>query len=76
MVWQDITVGEIVRLKNMEPIPVRVRLTHLNIIITQVDMIVLSNSSPDGDCFIETADLDGYVTSSHQSITHSHFQRN
>ncbi|KAG0200243.1 hypothetical protein BGX28_006650 [Mortierella sp. GBA30] len=44
-IWQDVKVGDIVYLKNDDPIP--------------ADMIILSTSEPDGLCFIETKNLDG-----------------
>jgi phospholipid-translocating ATPase len=43
--WQDIRVGDIVKLKNDEDIP--------------ADMVILSTSEPDGLCYVETKNLDG-----------------
>ncbi|KAG0021960.1 hypothetical protein BGZ80_001337 [Entomortierella chlamydospora] len=43
--WQDVKVGDIVYLKNDDPIP--------------ADIVVLSTSEPDGLCYIETKNLDG-----------------
>ena len=43
--WQDVQVGDIVMLKNNQPVP--------------ADLIVLSTSEPDGLCYIETKNLDG-----------------
>lgn len=45
--WKDIRVGDVVRLESDEFIP--------------ADMIVLSTSEPEGLCYIETSNLDGYV---------------
>ncbi|KAI1299680.1 hypothetical protein EDD11_006442 [Mortierella claussenii] len=44
-IWQDVKVGDIVYLKNDDPIP--------------ADMVILSTSEADGLCFIETKNLDG-----------------
>ncbi|KAG0042366.1 hypothetical protein BGZ83_000552 [Gryganskiella cystojenkinii] len=44
-IWQDVKVGDIVYLKNDDPIP--------------ADIVILSTSEPDGLCFIETKNLDG-----------------
>ncbi|KAG9070492.1 hypothetical protein KI688_008028 [Linnemannia hyalina] len=44
-IWQDVRVGDIVYLKNDDPIP--------------ADIVILSTSEPDGLCFIETKNLDG-----------------
>ncbi|GBB83626.1 hypothetical protein RclHR1_10320004 [Rhizophagus clarus] len=43
--WQDVKVGDIVRLENDESIP--------------ADIIILSTSEPDGLCYVETKELDG-----------------
>ncbi|ORY05623.1 phospholipid-translocating P-type ATPase [Basidiobolus meristosporus CBS 931.73] len=43
--WQDIRVGDIVYLKNNETCP--------------ADLVILSSGEPDGECFIETKELDG-----------------
>jgi P-type E1-E2 ATPase len=45
--WQNIRVGDVVRLENNSFIP--------------ADVIVLSSSEPEGLCYIETSNLDGYV---------------
>ncbi|KAF9911547.1 hypothetical protein BX616_010561 [Lobosporangium transversale] len=44
-IWQDVRVGDIIYLKNDDPIP--------------ADMVILSTSEPDALCFIETKNLDG-----------------
>ncbi|KAI8601931.1 hypothetical protein EDD21DRAFT_373196 [Dissophora ornata] len=44
-IWQDVKVGDIVYLKNDDPIP--------------ADIVILSTSEADGLCFIETKNLDG-----------------
>lgn len=43
--WMDVLVGDILRVENDENIP--------------ADMLVLSTNSEVGECFIETAELDG-----------------
>lgn len=43
--WETIHVGDLVLLKNDENIP--------------ADLVIISTSEPDGDCFIETKNLDG-----------------
>ncbi|ORX90477.1 phospholipid-translocating P-type ATPase [Basidiobolus meristosporus CBS 931.73] len=43
--WQDIRVGDLVFLKNNQSVP--------------ADMIILATSEEDGECFIETKELDG-----------------
>ncbi|KAF9431494.1 hypothetical protein BGZ76_000237 [Entomortierella beljakovae] len=45
MIWQDVKVGDIVYLKNDDPIP--------------ADIVILSTSEPDSLCYIETKNLDG-----------------
>ncbi|RIB13767.1 hypothetical protein C2G38_2097551 [Gigaspora rosea] len=43
--WQDVKVGDIIKLKNNDAVP--------------ADMIILSTSEPDGLCYVETKNLDG-----------------
>ncbi|CAJ0766181.1 13954_t:CDS:10 [Entrophospora sp. SA101] len=43
--WQDVRVGDIIQLRNNDPVP--------------ADMIILSTSEPDGLCYVETKNLDG-----------------
>lgn len=43
--WKNIHVGDIVKIKNNDPIP--------------VDIIILSTSDSDGACYVETKNLDG-----------------
>lgn len=73
--WSHLNVGDIVHLTANQPIPVchhdlpvitmafqrMFPVINLN---SQADIVLLATSSPDGDCFVETADLDGYATRS------------
>ncbi|CAH1759985.1 12143_t:CDS:2 [Entrophospora sp. SA101] len=43
--WQDVRVGDIIQLRNNDPVP--------------ADIIILSTSEPDGLCYVETKNLDG-----------------
>src|SRR6185369_439245 len=43
--WQDVKVGDLVRLNNNDQVP--------------ADMVILSTSEPDGLCYLETKNLDG-----------------
>ena len=47
MLWKDVHVGDILRVGNDELFP--------------ADLVLLSSSEPDGVCFIETSNLDGFV---------------
>jgi hypothetical protein len=44
--WADVVVGDLVRVKNWQPFP--------------SDLLLISSSSADGQCYIETSNLDGY----------------
>jgi P-type E1-E2 ATPase len=43
--WQDIKVGDIIKVNNEEFLP--------------ADLVILSTSDPKGSCYIETKNLDG-----------------
>jgi len=43
--WEDVVVGDIVRVKNWQPFP--------------SDLLLISSSAADGLCYIETSNLDG-----------------
>lgn len=43
--WQNIAVGDIVRIKGGRPIP--------------ADIVLINSSKPDGSCYIETSNIDG-----------------
>jgi phospholipid-translocating ATPase len=44
-VWKDVRIGDIILLHNNDPVP--------------ADMVILSTSEPDNECYIETKNLDG-----------------
>jgi hypothetical protein len=60
--WKDIEVGNIVRIKNNDFIPVR-RFFLLKKLYFErdfkADIVLISTSESNGLCLIETADLDG-----------------
>jgi phospholipid-transporting ATPase len=45
--WRDIKVGDVIRVESDDFIP--------------ADVILLSSSEPEGFCYIETSNLDGYA---------------
>jgi P-type E1-E2 ATPase len=45
--WKDISVGDVVRMESDDFIP--------------ADMVLVSSSEPEGLCYIETSNLDGYA---------------
>ena len=45
--WKDILVGDVVRIESNDFIP--------------ADVVLISSSEPEGLCYIETSNLDGYV---------------
>lgn len=47
VLWKNVQIGEIVKVKNRTYIP--------------ADLILISSSEAQGTCYIETANLDGYV---------------
>lgn len=47
--WRDIRVGDVVRIESDEFIP--------------ADVVLISSSEPEGLCYIETSNLDGYASS-------------
>jgi len=52
--WEDIRVGDFVRLESDDFIP--------------ADLVLIASSEPEGLCYIETSNLDGYVHSRYLSL--------
>ena len=47
IIWRDVRTGDILRVEGDDNVP--------------SDLVILSTNLPDGACFVETAELDGYV---------------
>ncbi|ORX90627.1 phospholipid-translocating P-type ATPase [Basidiobolus meristosporus CBS 931.73] len=45
VLWQDVRVGDFIYLRNNQPVP--------------ADMVILATSEEDGECYVETKELDG-----------------
>lgn len=56
--WRDVRVGDICRIESSEFFP--------------ADLILLSSSEPEGLCYIETSNLDGYVAAHHDKEMRTH----
>lgn len=52
--WRDVKVGDVLRIESGENFP--------------ADLVLISSSEPEGLCYVETSNLDGYVLQSYKHI--------